>query len=153
LGILLNAINGTAPGIPDNYRVPQTPVSYPSIWDTNRYDRLLWNASVESVTLRQVGEVIIVFGRAKAHVAPDGKMTFESSADLKTLQKVYDYTARLAPPKWPENVLGKIDRDLAKRGAEIYKQDCAKCHPLAPYPTVEAKPGGRKLIKVTATPL
>ena len=79
LGVLLNAITGTAPGTPDNYRVPQTPVSYPSIWDTNRYDRLLWNASVESVTLRQVGEVIIVFGRAKATVAPDGKMTFESS--------------------------------------------------------------------------
>jgi hypothetical protein len=154
LGILLNAINGTAPGVPDNYRVPHTPVSYPSIWDTNRYDRLLWNAAVQSVTLRQVGEVIIVFGRAKAHAAPDGKLTFESSADLKALQKVYDYTSRLTPPAWPEEVLGKIDRNLAKRGAEIYEQQgCAKCHPLAPYPTVEAKPGGRKLIKVTATPL
>ncbi|MBP3955178.1 hypothetical protein J8F10_07775 [Gemmata sp. G18] len=154
LGVLLNTITGTAPGTPDNYRVPSTPVSYPSIWSTNRYDRLLWNASVESVTLRQVGEVIIVFGRARATAGPDGKLTFESSADLNTLAKVYDYTSMLTPPAWPEDVLGKIDRDLAKRGEKIYQdQKCATCHPLAPYPTVEAKAGGRKLIKTTATPL
>ena len=50
---------------------------------------------------------------------------------------------------------GKIDQPLKRNLAQkIYKQqDCAKCHPLSPYPTVEAKPGGRKLIKVTATPL
>ena len=154
LGVLLNTVTGSAPGTPDNYRVPQTPVSYPSIWETNQYNRLLWNASVENVTLRQVGEVIIVFGRAKAVVEPSGKMTFDSSADLKELQRVYEFTSVLTPPEWPENVLGKIDRNLAKRGAEVYRQqNCASCHPLRPYPTVQAKPGGRKLIKVTATPI
>src|SRR5262249_20778792 len=91
LGILPNTITGTAPATPDNYRVPSTPVSYPSIWNTNRYDKLLWNASVENVTLRQVGEVIIVFGRAEAVVGADGKLTFDSSADLKALERVYEY--------------------------------------------------------------
>lgn len=154
LGILLNTITGTAPGTPDNYRVPHTPVSYPSIWDTNRHDRLLWNASVESVTLRQVGEVIIVFGRATATTGKDGKLTFGSSADLKALEKVYDYTMRLSAPAWPEEVLGKIDRDLAKKGEKIYRdQGCATCHPLAPYPTVQPKAGGPKFIKIAPTPL
>lgn len=153
LGILLNGITGTAPGTPDNYRVPHTPVSYPSIWNTNRYDKLLWNASVESVTLRQVGEVIIVFGRAEAAVGKDGKITFDSSADLKALQRVYEYTSALAPPAWPEDVLGQINRGLAKRGESLYREHCATCHPLTPYPMVEAKPGGPKFIKMTATPL
>jgi hypothetical protein len=154
LGILLNTITGTAPGTPDNYRVPSTPVSYPSIWNTNRYDRLLWNASVESVTLRQVGEVIIVFGRAEATVGKDGKVTFDSSADLKALERVYEYVSALNPPAWPEDVLGKIDRDLAKRGEKLYRdQGCVTCHPLDPYPTVQPRPGGPKFLKMTATPL
>lgn len=154
LGILLNTINATAPGIPDNYRVPHTPVSYPSIWDTNRHDKLLWNASVENVTLRQVGEVIIVFGRAAATTDKTGKLTFDSSADLKSLEKVYEYTMRLATPKWPEDVLGKIDRDLAKRGEKVYRdQGCVNCHSLAPYPTVQPNEKSPKFIKITTTPL
>lgn len=154
LGILLNTITGTAPGTPDNYRVPSTPVSYPSIWDTNRHDRLLWNASVESVTLRQVGEVIIVFGRATATAGKDGKLTFDSSADLKALQEVYTHTMKLEAPRWPEDVLGAIDRDLAKKGEKVYRdQGCATCHPLKPYPTVRPKGGGYDFIKIVATPL
>lgn len=150
LGILLNSITGTAPGTPDNYRVPHTPVSYPSIWDTNRYDKLLWNAAVESVTLRQVGEVIIVFGRAEAVVGKDGKITFDSSADLKALQQVYDYTMKLEPPKWPEDVLGKIDRDLAKRGEPLYREHCAKCHPVAGGPAGEVVPPRRPRVRPEA---
>lgn len=154
LGILLNTITGTAPGTPDNYRVPQTPVSYPSIWDTNRHDKLLWNASVESVMLRQVGEVIIVFGRATATVGKDGKLTFDSSADLNALDRVYQFTNRLSAPEWPEEVLGKIDHDLAKKGERLYReQGCATCHPLAPYPTVQPKGNSRKFIKIVSTPL
>lgn len=154
LGVLMNTITGTAPGTPDNYRVPHTPASYPSIWLTDQYDRLLWNASVESITLRQVGEVIIVFGKAKAVFGPDGKPEFGSSADLKALQRVYDYTGRLTPPAWPEDVLGKIDRGLAKRGEKLYRDQCATCHPLTPYPTTKLRGGGgENLIKVTATPL
>ena len=146
LGILMNTITGTAPGIPDNYRVPSTPASYPSIWYTNKYDRLLWNASVESVTLRQVGEVIIVFGRAKAVVGPDGKFVFGSSADLKGLDKIYEYTSSLKPPPWPEGAFGKIDRDRAKQGEAIYRRErCAECHTLNPDP--------KKTITVTATPI
>jgi mono/diheme cytochrome c family protein len=154
LGILLNTINGTAPGVPENYRVPHTPVSYPSIWDTNRHDKLLWNASVENVTLRQVGEVIIVFGRASATADKAGRFTFDSSADLKALNKVYEYTMRLTAPGWPEDVFGKIDRDLAKRGEAVYRaQKCVDCHPLTPYPTVQANDKGPKFIKIAATPI
>ena len=108
---------------------------------------------MESVTLRQVGEVIIVFGRATARIEKSGPR-FGSSADVKALNEVYDYVYKLQPPKWPEDVLGAIDRDRAKLGEAVYSREgCARCHPLAPYPTIQAKPAGRQLIKVTATPL
>ena len=54
---------------------------------------------------------------------------------------MYEYTSALTPPKWPEDVLGKIDRDLAKRGETLYReQGCVTCHALTPYPTVQPKP-------------
>jgi hypothetical protein len=152
LGVLLNTVTAAAPGIPENVRVPHTPVSYPSVWGTDRHDKLLWNASVESTTLRQVGEVIIVFGRATATAGKDGKLTFDSSADINALDRVYDFTKKLRPPKWPEGVLGKLDRELAARGETIYRaQGCATCHPLDPYPTVRVK--DRTFTRIVATPL
>jgi len=153
VNILMNTINATAPGEPANYRVPQNPVSYPSIWLTNRYDRLLYNASVENVTLRQVGEVIIVFGRAEAAFTPAGPR-FGSSAKLKELQRVYGYVSELTPPGWPEGVFGRIDRAKAKRGEDLYKREgCATCHPTKPYPLTRPTATGHRYIRVTRTPV
>jgi cytochrome c peroxidase len=152
VNILMNTVNATAPGVPANYRTPMAPVSYPSIWLSNQYDALLWNASVRNVTLRQVGEVIIVFGRAKAELTPSGAK-FDSSTDLKSLAKVDYYVSALSPPSWPEDVLGKIDRTKAKRGGELYKQaGCASCHPTQPYPQTDPE-NGKRYIRITRTPV
>jgi hypothetical protein len=35
---------------------------------------------------------------------------FDSNSRLLNLEKIEDLLSRLAPPKWPEEVLGKIDR-------------------------------------------
>ena len=37
-GILLNEILGTAMGLPENYTIPNAPVSYPFLWDTPDLD-------------------------------------------------------------------------------------------------------------------
>lgn len=148
VNILMNSITATALNEPSNYRVPQMPVSYPSIWLTSDSDRLLWNASVSSVTLRQVGEVIIVFGKAKVSLGKSG-YKFETSADLEALNKVYDYTGMLEPPKWPEKALGKLDAAKIARGAKLYVQEkCAECHAnKPPYPQSEPNVFGNRYIK------
>jgi mono/diheme cytochrome c family protein len=152
VNILMNTINATALHNPSNYRVPQMPVSYPSIWLTDQSDRLLWNAAVSSVTLRQVGEVIIVFGRADVSRNGD-KFDFETSADLQSLREVYKYTDKLAPPKWPEDVLGQLDPQKVARGAELYtQQGCVKCHAnQPPYPRSEPNALGNRYIKTYPT--
>ena len=40
----------------------------------------------------------------------------------------YSPGAGLRPPRWPETVLGVIDRPLAERGAAHYANLCAGCH-------------------------
>ena len=34
----------------------------------------------------------------------------------------------LKSPKWPEDILPKIDRTLADKGGELYKEHCQECH-------------------------
>ena len=154
VNILMNTINATALQEPSNYRVPQMPVSYPSIWLTSESDRLLWNAAVSNVTLRQVGEVIIVFGRASV-TKRQGKFEFETSADLQTLQEVYKYTNKLQPPRWPEDVFGELDARKVARGAELYvREGCVKCHAnKPPYPQSAPNALGNQYIKTYPTPI
>jgi hypothetical protein len=154
INILMNTINAGSIGVPDNDRTPQVPVSYPSIWLTTATDWLLWNASIQNGAVRAVGEVIIVFGRAK--VTPkEGGFDFESSADIAVLEQVYEAVGKLKPPKWPEPVLGAIDQEKAKKGAAIYEREgCAKCHAnQPPYPMTPKNAAGNQYIVISKTPL
>lgn len=154
VNILMNTINATAFGEPSNNRTPQMPVSYPSIWLSNDLDWLLWNGSIQNGTVRAVGEVIIVFGRAKVTPAAGG-FKYETSADLKALHRIYADVNQLQPPQWPVAVLGKIDQQKAERGAAIFKREgCAACHAgTPPYPMTEPEEGGKRYIRVTRTPI
>jgi len=38
------------------------------------------------------------------------------------------YIASITPPRWPEETLGAIDYDLARRGQGLFEANCAKCH-------------------------
>lgn len=154
VNVLLNKINADAIGEPSNNRTPHTPVSYPSIWQSNQMDKLLWNASVHNLTLRQVGEVIIVFGNAKV-TATDNGLQMTSSADLKSLQNAYEAVDLLEPPRWPETVLGSLDPKKLELGAKIYEREgCAECHAnKPPYPMTEPNQWGKEFIKVYPTPI
>ena len=45
---------------------------------------------------------------------------FQSNAAILELQRVENQLARLAPPSWPEDVFGRIDRDKAKAGKALF---------------------------------
>ncbi|MGZ0165690.1 MAG: di-heme-cytochrome C peroxidase [Planctomycetales bacterium] len=114
VNVLMNQVNAKALDEPSNNRVPHVPVSYPSIWNSDEMDKLLWNASVHNLTLRQIGEVIIVFGRAKVTVTDKG-LSVKSSAGL---QSIYDTIGTLEPPRWPEDIMGKLDSAKLELGAK-----------------------------------
>lgn len=154
VNILLNSVTAVAIDEPANFRVPHSPVSYPSIWQTNSFDRLLWNGAVHNVAMRQVGEVIIVFGRAEVKPTSKG-LEFSSSADFRALDEVYGLVSQIKPPRWPSEIFGQLDDAKVKSGAKIYEREgCAKCHAnRPPYPLTAPNQYGKSFIVTPQTPL
>ena len=105
-----------------NYRVPDTPVSYPFLWDTHFHDWTQWNGVSPAIPMgRNVGQVIGVFGEVNMK---KGK----TSIRLKNLRNLHGLVKKLRSPVWPESILGDIDREKAKKGKELFIQHCERCH-------------------------
>jgi len=71
---------------------------------------------------------------------------------IENLAKIEDMLQRLAPPKWPEEILGKIDRQKASTGEALFAKSCAGCHNMWPYTWTEANKYGKRFIQVGLIP-
>ncbi|UZJ43702.1 cytochrome c [Marinimicrobium sp. C6131] len=126
---------------------PDAPVSYPFLWDITHSDYVQWNGLANNAELgplgRNVGEVIGVFAKLDWEVKEPGfslsghltgqsnkreRIAFTSSIDLVNLQRLEAHLGRLTSPQWPEDILGKIDREQAALGKRLYAQHCQSCH-------------------------
>lgn len=152
----LGSIAGKLPGLNqrDQLRVrqaifnePNAPVSYPFLWDITHSDYVQWNGLAANAGVgplgRNTGEVIGVFGildwkaeesrfslsawvtgeKSKKHT-----IDFKSSIDLTNLERIESHLNSLQSPVWPEDILGKINREAAARGELLYNEYCASCH-------------------------
>lgn len=130
------------------FNEPNAPVSYPFLWDIAQSDYVQWNGVANNSAVgplgRNTGEVIGVFaildwssyrpwgfslsailtGQQKKNEVID----FKSSADLFNLQRLESHLKSLQSPKWPGQILGKIDPVKADRGELIYAEYCLSCH-------------------------
>jgi hypothetical protein len=77
---------------------------------------------------------------------------FQSSVPILNLQRAEDQLERLAPPSWPEDLFGKIDRAKAKVGKALFVEHCANCHNVWPYRWTEPNKNGKRYIVVGLTP-
>ena len=127
-GIILNEVSGTALGLPENYRVPDAPVSYPFLWDTPQHDFVQWNGIAKNGVLgslgRNVGEVLGVFGDLTIKKSRFG---YRSSVETRNLRDMEDRVKKLYSPKWPE-ILPAIDSEKAAAGQAHYNKYCKGCH-------------------------
>jgi hypothetical protein len=48
--------------------------------------------------------------------------------DIPGLLRIEHGLQKLTPPRWPEELLGTIDRDKAARGEKLFEQYCRECH-------------------------
>ncbi|WP_143140829.1 c-type cytochrome [Nannocystis exedens] len=122
---------------PQNSLEPNAPTSYPLLWDAPRHDYVQWigfAANAEAGSLgRNAGEVIGVFGRVEVRryeTEKEARRGYASTIDMNALVAMEESLRRLQSPQWPEQVLPAIDRGLAERGAELYRQQCVSCHAL-----------------------
>jgi mono/diheme cytochrome c family protein len=129
-GILNNvAVNDLK--LPGNAAPPDAPVSYPHIWDAPRADRVQWNgaafnAPVLGGLIRNIGEVLGVFGRLEFKA--DSSKGYDNSINLRNLGLIENWLKDLHSPGWPSNFLPPIDQTLAAKGKSLYGRQCASCH-------------------------
>jgi hypothetical protein len=77
---------------------------------------------------------------------------FQSNARLKNLEEIEDWLNRLAPPKWPEEAFGKIDRAKAAHGKKLFEARCAECHNSYPYTWTAPNKYGKRFLEVGLVP-
>lgn len=127
-GAILNAVCETALGIPENNRESNAPVSYPSLWNAPDMSHVQWGATADRAEKRNVGEVLGVFGCFS--LAP-GPNQFHSTVRLKNLLKLeHELLIKLTAPDWPEDILGKLDREKVQLGQKLFQKNCQSCHPV-----------------------
>jgi hypothetical protein len=127
------------------------PASYPFVWNTSQQTKIQWNGIATNTfrvpgipgtpagdtdvgaLIRNVSEVIGVF----AHVDTTSKRAwrgYSSSARVLNLIGMERQLATLQSPRWPEDILGRLDSAKVARGKMLFGQlGCQGCHmPLEP---------------------
>lgn len=113
----------------DNYKIADAPVNYPHLWDIWAFDWVQWMGTVRQAMARNINEALGT--RAKLDLL-HGDRLFNNSVLVTELHCIETTLQQLEPPKWPEDLFGKIDQNLANQGKGIFTEVCAKCH--GPFP-------------------
>ncbi len=134
-GRIANSVFGEAID-PSNYRVGNAPVSYPQVWDIWKFDWVQWNGSAMQPMARNIGESLGVGAtlrlfQANGHAVPEAER-YASSVRLRDLYTLEETLKQLQPPTWPEDVLGKVDLELASKGRALFAENCTYCHAAKP---------------------
>jgi hypothetical protein len=125
-----------------NYRVANAPVSYPFVWDIPWLNWVQYTASVRQPMARNIGEAM---GTGARYYLKDpygrplpSSERFDASLKLANLQEIESLLRTLRAPCWPEDLFGKIDRNLAATGKGLFegKYHCAGCHGPHKLPAV-----------------
>jgi len=125
-GVARNLLFGSDPR---NLRPQNAPVSFPHMWGLKNTAWLQWGANINSVMERNIGQTLGVGARFDRN--------FVTTSRLDNLNTIEKQVYKLTPPRWREDLLGKVDRTLADRGKPLYDKLCSNCHerPFAVSPT------------------
>lgn len=115
-----------------NYHVADAPVSYPHLWDIWKFDWVQWNASAMQPMARNIGEALGVGAplrllQSNGEALPEAER-YPSGVRLRDLHTLEETLRQLQPPRWPQEVLGKIDLASASQGRALFAENCAYCH-------------------------
>ena len=132
VGAIFNEVAAEALATPGNAAPANAPVSYPFIWDTPQHDRVQWNGSIVNpgigALVRNVGEVLGVFGALDFDDDPQIPTGHSHSIDMHGLATLEDHLVRLWSPRWEDTGLPAVDRALAEDGRTDYETYCLRCH-------------------------
>jgi hypothetical protein len=152
LTLIANRMTAVSPGIPENMSTPIAPVKIPFVWNAAQGTWTQWSAFAQDPLSRNFGETMGVYLPMDLQSKTPEEGLFDSAAAILNLQTIEDTMWRVAPPKWPEEVLGKIDRKKALAGKALFAANCASCHNSYPYTWTAPNKYGKRFIEVGLVP-
>jgi hypothetical protein len=152
IGLIVNRMTAVEPGIPENWDTPLAPTKPPFVWNAPHGSWTQWRGTQQDPIGRNLTETMGVFLLMDLKSKSPAEGLFDSSAQLRNLETIEDLLARLAPPHWPEEILGKIDRQKAEQGKALFAANCARCHNSYPYTWTAANKYGKRFIEVGMVP-
>jgi hypothetical protein len=150
--MIADRVTTTLTGIGENWSMGIAPVKPPFLWNAPQGLWTQWAAQLQDPMARNFGETLGVFLAVDLSSKSPAEGLFQSNGTIAELMRVEQQLERLAPPSWPEDVLGKIDRDKAKVGKALFVENCASCHNVWPYRWTEPNKYGKRFVLVGTTP-
>jgi hypothetical protein len=152
IALIVNRLVSTTPGIPQNLSTPLAPTKPPFVWNAPQGTWTQWRGVQMDPISRNLTETMGVFMPMDLTSKTPQDGLFDSNAEVLNLQKIENVLQRLAPPKWPEDVLGPIDRKKAHEGKALFVEMCAGCHNVWPYAWTEPNKYGKSFVRVGLVP-
>jgi hypothetical protein len=152
LTMIVDRTTATLSGIPENWSTGTAPVKPPFLWNAPQGLWTQWGAFAQDPIGRNFGETMGVFLPVDLSSKSPAEGLFQSNGAILELQRVESQLDRLAPPSWPEDVFGRIDRDKAKVGKALFVEHCASCHNAWPYRWTEPNKCGKRFVLVGLIP-
>lgn len=152
ISAIVDRVTAVLPGIPENTSTPLAPTKPPFLWNAPQGLWTQWRGVQQVPIGRNLIETMGVFMSVDLHSKSPAEGLFESNAAIRNLSEVEELLQRLAPPKWPEEIFGKIDRDKARRGKDLFISLCSGCHNAWPYTWSEPNKYGKRFVLVGLIP-
>jgi hypothetical protein len=152
IGLIVNRLTSVEPDIPENWSTPLAPTKPPFLWNAPQSSWVQWRGVQQDPIQRNLTETMGVFMSMDLTSKTPAEGLFESNAAVANLEKLENLLGHLAPPKWPEHVLGPIDQQKAAAGKVLFTDNCARCHNSYPYTWTAANKYGKRFIEVGLIP-
>jgi hypothetical protein len=152
VAMIVNRVVAVQPCIPENWSTPLAPTKPPFLWNAPQGLWTQWRGVQQDPIQRNLTETMGVFMPLDLRSDTPEQGLFDSNAAILNLQKIETTLRRLAPPKWPEEVLGRIDREKAAKGKALFVSMCAGCHNVWPYSWTEPNKYGKRFVRVGLIP-
>ena len=152
LTLINNRLASIEPNIPENISVATAPVKIPFLWYAGQATWTQWGGWAQDPLARNFGETLGVYLPMDLRSKTPEEGLFDSAAAILNLQKLEDTIWKLAPPKWPEEIFGKIDRVKAAQGKALFMTHCASCHNAYPYTWTPPNKYGIRFLEIGLVP-
>jgi hypothetical protein len=152
LASIHNSFMGIQTGQLANIYPAIAPVKPPFLWNAPQSAWVQWSGIAENPLRRNFGESLGVFARYDLTSSSPEQGLFDGTNDIRGQIKIERLLRLLAPPPWPEEILGKLDQGKVKHGQKLFVENCQECHTSYPYRWSPERAPGKRFIENALVP-